>query len=99
MTTFTTIRKYNDYDRKVANDVRFANILAREPRPTILDRIPGYIIHFVNNKFTVVDLQPEGYCNQHRAIFQNGIEIVSGMDGIHAKIREIMPPLMSWRNF
>ena len=92
------MRKYDDNDRDLANQVRFANILARELEPRPLDRVPGYIIHFVNNKFTVVDLKPEGYCNQHRAIFKNGIEIVSGMDGIHAKIREIMPPLMSWRN-
>ena len=93
------MRKYNDYNREVANKVRFANILKLPLEPRPLDRVPGYIIHFVNNKFTVIDLQPEGYCNQHRAIFPNGIEIVSGMDGIHEKIREIMPPLMSWRNF
>lgn len=92
------MRKYNDHDRELANQARFANILAITSEPRPLDRVPGYIIHFVNNKFTIVDLEPEGYCNQHRAIFPVGIEIVSGMDGIHEKIREIMPPLMSWRN-
>ena len=93
------MRKYDDNDRLLANQARFAKIMAIPAEPRPLDRVPGYIVHFVNGIFTVVDLQPEGYCNQHRAIMPNGIEIVSGMDGIHAEIREIMPPLMSWRNF
>ena len=93
------MRIYTERDRELANQARFANILERPVQPRPADRVPGYIIHFVNGIYTVVNLEPEGYCCQHRAILPNGDSILSGMDGIHAKIREIMPPLMSWRSF
>ena len=93
------MRKYSDHDRELANRARFAKMLLIPPEPRPLDRVPGYIVHFVNNKFTVVDLLPAGYCNQHKAVFPDGHSIISGMVGIHAEIRKMVRPLMSWRNF
>ena len=91
-------RKYTHKQAVAGVAAKLRNILDGPSPNYPLDRVPGYIVQFVNNRFQVVDLLPEGYCNQHRAIFQNGIEIVAGMDAIHAELRKRMPPLLGWRN-
>ena len=90
-------RKFTHKQALAGVEARLRNLVDMPPPTQLLDRVPGYIIHFVNNKFQVVDLIPEGYCNQYKAVFQSVNSILSGMDGIHAEIRKIMPPLTGWR--
>lgn len=52
----------------------------------------GVIIQAVNKQIVVVDLIPEGRCDQWLALFPSGEFGVAGMNDIHAEIRRIMPP-------
>ena len=90
-------RKFTHKQALAGVEARLMNLVNMPPSEYPIDRVHGYIIHFVNNKFQVVDLIPEGYCNQYKAVFQSGNSILSGMDGIHAEIRKIMPPITGWR--
>lgn len=92
-------RKFSHKQAIAGVKARLSNLIDIPPPEQLIERVPGYIIHFVNGKFTVVGLEPEGRCDQHRALFKGGGSILSGMDGIHAEIRKIMPPLNGCCNF
>lgn len=90
-------RKFTHDQALAGVEAKLRKLVNMPPPDYPLDRVPGYIIHFVNGIYTVVNLEPEGYCSQHRATFHDNSSILSGMDGIHAEIRRVMPPLMSRR--
>jgi uncharacterized membrane protein len=88
------MRNYNDIDREKAQVARFANQLAFTPdypEP----RKDGFIFKYVNGILLFVELIAEGRCDQHRAIFPNGKQILCGMAEIDQAIRFRMPPRLS----
>lgn len=86
-------RKYNDTDREKAPNSRLEAALSHPTPDYPQGRKPGQIIQRHNGQELVIDLIPWGRCTQWRAVFPGGLEIMGGMDEIHAEIRRRIPPL------
>jgi len=89
-------RKYNDYDRDKANEVRFSNIMAQEYEPRF-DRESGFVVMYLNSRWTIVDLEPVRNITQWKSTV-NGVlfKESAGMNKVYRELARLNPPA---RNF
>jgi len=89
--------KYSESQRREGLRVRFEN-MAKHPPPEIpVERENGFLVMFLNDIWTIVNLKPVGKITQWESVFNGQVyKECSGMNCVYKHVAFLNPPA---RNF
>lgn len=86
--------KYNDYQRKLANESRFRNILDLPPPEYKVERHNGFTVMYLNGIWTIVNLKPAGTIEQWQAVVNGKLldDDPVSMTKVYSELARLNPP-------